>query len=1322
MAERSLPEETIFAQALEIESAAEREAYLDRACGDDGTLRAEIEALLRCDARAGDLLDLPEGPTATGDRPGTESAGAVIGPYKLVRAIGEGGMGAVWLAEQGQPVRRKVALKIIKSGMDSRQVTARFAAERQALAMMDHPNIAKVLDGGTTEGGRPYFAMELVEGSPITRYCDDHNMTPRERLELFLPVCHAVQHAHQKGIIHRDLKPSNVLVALYDGVPVPKIIDFGVAKAVGHKLTDGTTFTQHGQVVGTLEYMSPEQASFNSLDIDTRSDIYSLGVLLYELLTGTTPFEKARLRAAAFDEILRIIREEEAPRPSARLSELRRTSLARQTDASPTMDRPQGTAEPERIATSISARRKTAPTHLGRMLKGDLDWIVMKALEKDRNRRYATANELAMDLQRYLADEPVVACPPSVRYQVGKFVRRNKGMVLAASLVVLALVSGILGTTWGMIRATDQLFLALLNQARAGRFSRQVGQRLDSLAALDRAARIRPDERLRDEAIAAMALPDLRLATGWHASPPGSTIVAYGGQYTLYARADTRGAISIRTIPDDREIRRIDSDSPLSNLSFSPDDRFLLGLGKGAVLRVWHVSDGQPVLREQPRGCRGYAFSPDGHRLAVGQQGWVLCFDLLTGLELNRWRLPEGASSLAFHPDSRKLAVGYVRATIASVYDATNGVLLTDLPVGGNEVDQLVTWHPDGERLAVAGVTVAIQIWNVAAKRLVATLEGHSRAVDLMTFHPDGELMASRGWDGTLRLWHPASGRQLMQLTALGTPQFSTDGRWLGVALHGERADLLEVTPNREYRTLVSSAGVGKGGYGLGDISPDGRLLVVGMDDGARLWDLRSGRELARLPPWTTYVFFDREPGEGTDSVAPGSLRWSLLTSGSDGLQRWPTASDDPEGRRLRLESPQPLSSLRRAWFSRGTDGRTLGVATEEGGRNQILDFKTGVVQRELGIHPRGEVRALSGDGRWAASSGWVSDRVRLWNAGTGQMVHEWVLGKRTFVYFSPDSRALIIARDHEFSFWDVETFRPIRRLARDVAQLPGWVAFSPDGRLMALEMAPAVIHLKEVATGRTVAKLEDPHGDRASWQGFTPDGTQLVVVATHASVIHIWDLRAIRARLKEMGLDWDWPEFPLTVTGSNIAAPATIVVPRNPPRIALTLEEDARRDIESRHRYYQANPDSALRCNNLAWSYLVAPEAQRDVKAALPLAEKAFRLAPEIGAVRNTLALAYYRNERYREAVEILRANLRDRTDFSLASDLYLLAMNFHRLGETTRARDYYEWAVHMEDAAARSLATRPRNDLDGSVNINDVKRYRAEATALLGIDREKD
>ena len=366
----------------------------------------------------------------------TDTVGDVIaGRYKLIEEIGEGGMGTVFMAQQAVPVRRLVALKIVKPGMDSKAVLARFEAERQALALMDHPNIARVLDVGSTESGRPFFVMELVKGSPITHYCDQHKLTPRERLELFVPVCEAIQHAHQKGVIHRDIKPSNVLVALYDDKPVPKVIDFGLAKAAGQALTEKTLVTGFGTLVGTPEYMSPEQASLNNLDIDTRSDVYSLGVLLYELLTGSTPMDRKSLGKAALLEVLRIVREVEAPRPSAKLSS---------SGALP----------------SIAANRNIEPARLSRLMKGELDWVLLKALEKDRTRRYATANGLARDVQRYLADEVVEARPASTGYRMRKFVRRHKAQVIAASLVVLALLAGIGGATFGLVRAEQQRQIA----------------------------------------------------------------------------------------------------------------------------------------------------------------------------------------------------------------------------------------------------------------------------------------------------------------------------------------------------------------------------------------------------------------------------------------------------------------------------------------------------------------------------------------------------------------------------------------------------------------------------------------------------------------------------------------------------------------------------------------------------------------------------------------------------------------------------------------------------------------------------------------------
>jgi serine/threonine protein kinase/tetratricopeptide (TPR) repeat protein len=427
---RPMNEEAIFLEALQKPSPEERATFLDAACAGNAELRRSVELLLKAADKAGSFLESPAArPVLTVDGPISERPGTVIGPYKLLQEIGEGGFGTVFMAEQTQPVQRKVALKVIKAGMDTKQVIVRFEAERQALAIMDHVNIARVLDAGATETGHPYFVMELVHGVPITKYCDDNRLTPRERLELFVPVCQAIQHAHQKGIIHRDVKPSNVMITLYDGKPVPKVIDFGVAKATEQRLTERTLFTQYGTMVGTFEYMSPEQAEMSALGVDTRSDIFSLGVLLYELLTGTTPLTHKRLKEAAYAEILRLIKEEEPRKPSMRLSD-----------------------SGEALA-SISAQRHMEPDKLTKLVRGELDWIVMKCLEKDRNRRYETANGFAADVQRYLNDEPVQACPPSAKYRLKKFLRRNKRPVLAALTIVVLMVAGLAGTSLGLVRA-----------------------------------------------------------------------------------------------------------------------------------------------------------------------------------------------------------------------------------------------------------------------------------------------------------------------------------------------------------------------------------------------------------------------------------------------------------------------------------------------------------------------------------------------------------------------------------------------------------------------------------------------------------------------------------------------------------------------------------------------------------------------------------------------------------------------------------------------------------------------------------------------------
>jgi serine/threonine protein kinase/tetratricopeptide (TPR) repeat protein len=457
----------IFWEALDCPSEAERRAYLDRACQGDVALRSRIEALLVAHQDVGGFLESPVGPPTAGAAttadlvPLSEGPGTVIGPYKLLEQIGEGGMGVVYMAEQARPVHRKVALKIIKPGMDSCQIIARFEAERQALALMDHPHIAQVHDAGATDSGRPYFVMELVKGIPITDYCDHNRLAIADRLELFVLVCQAVQHAHQKGIIHRDLKPSNILVTLIDGAAVPKIIDFGVAKAVGQKLTEKTLFTGFAQLIGTPLYMSPEQAAFSGVDVDTRSDIHSLGVLLYELLTGTTPFDAETFRTAGYDEMRRIIREQEPPKPSTRILLPSRRGGKEGLPLSTL----------ETTATTISANRQTDPRRLRKALRGELDWIVMKALEKDRNRRYGTANTLVADLRRHLNHEPVEAGPPSTWYRLRKGVRRNRAVLGVAAGFAAVLITATAFSTrqaWRASRAEAVARRRLEEVQRAG--------------------------------------------------------------------------------------------------------------------------------------------------------------------------------------------------------------------------------------------------------------------------------------------------------------------------------------------------------------------------------------------------------------------------------------------------------------------------------------------------------------------------------------------------------------------------------------------------------------------------------------------------------------------------------------------------------------------------------------------------------------------------------------------------------------------------------------------------------------------------------------
>jgi serine/threonine protein kinase/WD40 repeat protein len=789
--------EAVFFAALDKKDASERAAYLDQACSGDPDLRRCVDKLLAAQPKVGEFLQAPApglpaaDANATTDHATDARPGTILGPYKLLHEIGEGGMGTVWMAEQTEPVRRRVALKVIKPGMDSRQVLARFEAERQALALMDHPNIAKVLDAGATENGRPYFVMELVKGQPITEFCDKNLLTTRERLDLFVCVCNAIQHAHQKGVIHRDVKPSNVLVALYDGKPVPKVIDFGVAKAVGDPLTDKTLFTRHGQVVGTFEYMSPEQANLDQIDIDTRSDVYALGVLLYELLTGTTPLDKERLRQAGLAEVLRLIREEEPPTPSTRL-----------------------TSSPGLLATA-AAYRKTDSQKLPRAVRGELDWIVMKALDKDRNRRFPTANGLAADVERFLKGEPVQACPPTLSYRFRKYARKHRVALAAGGAIAAALLVGISLTSWQAVRATSAERAAARDRDAAVAAGQETADERDkTMAALTRLELNQKEMRANQYAWDIQTLQHI-----WDA---GNVTEARGmvarqipraGEPDLrsfewyYWNRQTHPEISTGVLPVPPEFastRPVDfADSADREWFFSADGRRVahcvslptVNQGVKIALMVWDVATRTllrtRVIPPEPndgdseffRLDSGTSMSRDGKRvLLAGRYGSHLRIDRDAGAG----RRPAASRHLILAWDVDSDQVLFDLRKVPNI-ERLQFFSVSQLSPDGRRfvtalgVDQRNPADRPADRPAFAGS----KVWDLdAADKEPVTIDGNLASATLVSFSPDGaRFVGDVIVDGkdTNRLWDTATGKELHRWDFSGTFVFSPgDGARLG--------------------------------------------------------------------------------------------------------------------------------------------------------------------------------------------------------------------------------------------------------------------------------------------------------------------------------------------------------------------------------------------------------------------------------------------------------------------------------------------------------------------------------------------------------------